>query len=179
MRQLFSNSAVTTAIVVLCMGCSPLLAEKHPAAPSRRSQSPRTERPPKLDKAQKNEQPLERLGKMTPADRKKALEKLPAERRRAIENRLEQYNKLTPEEKARFQRFNSLPPQRQQAVRQAIGGLTKLPPERQQVVRDELRQMQGLAPGAREARINSDEFREKYSPQEQQLIEQLRDIVPE
>ena len=126
----------------------------------------------------REERPLEKLQRMSPEQRHKALEKLPPARRQAIEQRLSQYSRLSPDEKARFDKFRDLPPERQDAVRQAIGSLTNLPPERQQAVRQELRHLRGLSDGDRETHLKSTEFRERLDSGEQKLIQELRDVVP-
>ncbi len=45
---------------------------------------------------------LERLNQMTPAERQRALERLPPARRQMLEQRLNNYQKLSPEERERL-----------------------------------------------------------------------------
>ena len=47
---------------------------------------------------------LDRLERMSPEERQRALEKLPPERRQRIEERLRRYESLTPEERERIRR---------------------------------------------------------------------------
>ena len=74
---------------------------------------------------------VERLMSMNPEERKKALQKLPLERRKKLESRLREYDRLTPAQKAKlqlsveqqahlrklYQRFNNFPLERQDALR--------------------------------------------------------------
>src|SRR5436190_18557983 len=60
---------------------------------------------------------IERLNRMTPEQRQRALDRLPPERREKVERRLENFNALPPEEKDRlrqqYQAFQKLPPEKQ------------------------------------------------------------------
>lgn len=102
---------------------------------------------------------IDRLMKMSPEERDKALSNLPPERRQQIEQRLNQLDRLTPEQRdvldRRYQALQALPPVRRQAIRQ------------------ELQYLRSLRPVERRARINSEEFQQNYSPDEQRLIREV------
>ena len=99
---------------------------------------------------------LERFQKMTPEQRQRALERLPPDRRARIEEQLRRLQNLPPDQRQqlqeRYQRFQSLPRDRQIAVRTELQSLRQMPP------------------AERRARVNSPEFQETYSPQEQRLL---------
>ena len=103
---------------------------------------------------------IDRLMKMSPEERDRALSNLPPERRQQIEQRLNQLDRLTPEQR-------DILDQRYQA-------LQALPPARRQAIRQELQYLRSLRPVDRRVRILSDEFQQNYSPDEQKLI---RDVI--
>ena len=65
--------------------------------------------------------PVQRLMAMTPEQRERVLEKLPARQQANIRQRLENFDKLPPAEKTRrlqlFQEFSNLPPEKQEKLR--------------------------------------------------------------
>ena len=99
---------------------------------------------------------VERLERMSPAERRTELAKLPVERRQQIEQRLERLSKMTPEERAalnrRYEQFQHLPPDRRDAVRAEIQHLRELPE------------------AERKARLNSKEVQKNFSSHEQKLL---------
>ena len=70
------------------------------------------------------EQLFDRLMRMTPEDREKALSQLPPKRRQQLEQRMRNFQALPPAVQTRrldrLERLNSLPPQRQNEVRQSM-----------------------------------------------------------
>jgi hypothetical protein len=99
---------------------------------------------------------LQRFQQMSPQERERALSKLPPERRARIEQQLERYEKLTPAQK--------------EFVNQRLAMLQSLPPRRQAAVRQELQRLRGLPPGQRRAALNSEDERDRFSPDEMKLI---------
>lgn len=99
---------------------------------------------------------LQRLANMTPEQRERALSKLPPERRAYVEGQLNRLGNLSPEQRAkllqRYDEFQGLPRDRQSAVRSELQSLRKLP-----------------TPQLRE-RLNSPEFQQNFSPEEQRLL---------
>ena len=99
---------------------------------------------------------LQRLAEMTPEQRQKALARLPPERRERVEQQLNRLDQLPPEQRARvlerYDIFQGLPRDRQGVVRGELQALRKMP----------LRQ--------RRARLNSPEFQQTFSPEEQRLL---------
>ncbi len=125
---------------------------------------------------------VDRLSKMPPQQRQRELEKLPPERRAKLEERLEKYDKLPPAQKERLRAqtevFQNLPPDRQEAVRKSFRRFNTLPEDRRLPVRDELRRLRKMPENERNARMESDDFRNKYSPGEQQILQNLASLVP-
>ena len=99
---------------------------------------------------------IERLQKMTPEEREKALANLPSERRQQVEKQLNRLDQLTPQQREqldqRFEKLQGFPPARQRAVREEVQILRKMPF------------------ADRQARLHSEEFNQQFSAEEQDLI---------
>jgi len=137
-----SGGRIRCAVIVLAM-CV--------AAPPAFGQAKGAPRPPALPGPA-----LQRLAQMTPQQRQKALSRLPPERRARIEEELDRLEKLPPDQRARllqrYDEFQGLPRDRQAAVRSELQALRKLP-----------------TPQLRD-RLNSPEFKQQFSPEEQRLL---------
>lgn len=152
-------------------------------AEQRRPAVPRT---PGQQQKQANNHPGEQLllqfSRMTPEERERALAAFPPARRAQIEQRIRNFEKLPPAAQMRtldrLQRLNSLPPQRQREVRQSMKDLQQLPPDRKAVIQQEMRRLTAMPSARREVRMNSDDFRSRYSPEEQRMIGNLAEILP-
>ena len=125
---------------------------------------------------------VERLMNMNTEERKKALQKLPAERRKQLESRLLEYDRLTPAQKAKlqgqYQSFSGLTAEQQAHLRRVYQRFNNFPLERQEALRAEVQKMQTLSATDRRARMNSDEFRNRYNQREQALLAELAKAVP-
>lgn len=124
---------------------------------------------------------LDRLNHMTPEQRRRMLQNLPPERRRRIEEQLDRYNSLPPEEREslrqRLDWFRGLPAERQEAARRLFRRFNSFPEDRRALLREEFRSLRELEPADRRARINSDEFRSKYTLAEQQLLQDYSNLL--
>lgn len=125
---------------------------------------------------------LDRLERMSPEERQRLLQKLPPERRQRIEERLRKYESLTAEQRQRlreqFERFQQLPPERQQALRQLYQRFSQLPEDRRRAVRRGVWELQMLEPARRPIRMDRPWFRNRYSPEELQMIQELLEVAP-
>lgn len=177
MRRFASNSILAVALVLPAFTSIPAHAQGKRGGVMNRRPPARPQRP---DQEAKD---LEKISKMTPDQRQKALAHVPPERRQAIEARLKQYNDLSSEEKGRLQnqlnQLHNYTPERQQAIRNAIGGIAKLPPDRQLAVRQEIRQLRAMPEADRQARMNTPEFQQRFKKHEQKMIQELHDVVPQ
>ena len=99
---------------------------------------------------------IERLQRMTPEQREKALASLAPERRARIEKQLN--------------RLDQLSPQQRQQLEKRFDALQSLPPARQRAVRQEVQSLRNMPFAERRARLASGEFQRLYSPEEQDLI---------
>ncbi len=156
-------------------GCFAVL----PAAeqPRRPGYAPRIGRP----SAARAGKALDRLNRMTPEQRRRILENLPPDRRKRVEQRLDQFNSLPVQERQKLreqlERFRDLPPERQEAARRLFRKFNSFPEDRRLLLKEEFRVLQELDPAERGERINSDEFRSKYTLAEQQLLQDYSNLI--
>lgn len=123
-----------------------------------------------------------KLAGMNRADRDKALAGLPAERRERIEQRLQNFDSLPPAQKTRvvlgLGKLENLPPQRQNQVRKSMRDFQDLPEDRKTVVSQEMERMKPMSDEDRRAHMNGEEFRNRYSPAEQQMMSNMSTVLP-
>jgi len=126
---------------------------------------------------------LSKLLKLSPDQRTKALSSLPPARRTQIEKRLNDIQKMPAPEQANalehLRRMQSLPSQKQQQVRASLRKLAELPQPRQGMVRRQIKQMRALSDVDRRALMNTEEFRSKFTPAEQQMVEDISLVTPQ
>jgi hypothetical protein len=126
--------------------------------------APPPKRPPAMDRWQK----------MSPADRQRALRRLPAERRDNLEKRLQRYEELNAREREslerRYEWFQHLPPERQELARNLFRRLQDLRPARQQAVRDEFQRLRGLSADERRQTLQGAEYRQRFKANERDLL---------
>jgi hypothetical protein len=160
---------------------SPTLLAQNREAPPRADQGPgpRNGRAPKLANPANV---VRRLMQMTPEERERFLERLPPERQAQIRQRLEQFQSLPPAEQERrlqlSQMFESLPPATRQLVRRQIQAFNQLPPERRRMVGAAFQRLRRLSPEERQARMESPQFRNRFTLQEQQMLADLSAHLP-
>lgn len=177
-------SCPVTLSVLAVLALAPVgAAQKNAPRPTARQAQPRAQNP-KAPKANNRpgEQILLNLQNMTPGEREKALSKLPPARRAQIEKRIQNFESLPPAQQERrldrLERLNSLPPQRQKQVRRSAQDLKDLPDDRKKAVNQELRRMTNMTDEDRKAHMNTDNFRNKFSPSEQEMIGNLNELLP-
>ncbi|HEY3823267.1 MAG TPA: DUF3106 domain-containing protein [Bryobacteraceae bacterium] len=128
------------------------------------------------------EQMLMNLSQMTPEEREKALSRLPPAQRTNIEKRIEKFQTLPPAQQERqldrLQRLNALSPQRQQQVRRSMRDLQDLPQDRKKAINQEARRLSRMPEDDRQNYLNSDEFHNRFSPDEQKIVGDIAEITP-
>ncbi|MBV9506813.1 MAG: DUF3106 domain-containing protein [Acidobacteriia bacterium] len=124
----------------------------------------------------------QRLLQMTPEQRERALEKFPPERQAQIRQRLEKLDSLPPQQRQRLAQnyitFSNLPPAKQALVRRQIRAFNQLPDDRKQVVGVELQRLRKLPASERENRMGSGEFKNRFTPAEQQMMADISENMP-
>jgi hypothetical protein len=93
---------------------------------------------------------------MSPKEREKELSKLPPQRRAAFEQRFALYQRMTPEQQEKF--------------KQTLETMESLPKDRQNAVKQQIQMLQALPFAQRKKLVESEAFRQKFSPDEQRLI---------
>jgi hypothetical protein len=120
---------------------------------------------------------FERLIAMPPEKRDQVLERLPPAQQERLRQRLEQFDKLPPQQKAlRLElanRYFALPPEKQAAFAQQVQAFNSLDRDRHRAVQQELRTLWQLNEQQRQERLNSDEFKTRFSPAELQMLNDL------
>ena len=121
--------------------------------------------------------PVERLRRMTPEQRRRALSHLPPDRRKAVEEQLDRYSRLSVDERSRLNQqwdnFRKLPPERQSELRAAFRDFQGLPPARQKALRAEVGRLKQMDLVARSRRLDSPEIRRSFSGRERTLLREL------
>jgi hypothetical protein len=127
-------------------------------------------------------EPFQRILDMKPEEREKFLQKVSPERRQNIEKRLREFQKMAPAGRTRvlteLEMLHSLPLEKQQQVRRSLKQLSELPEERKALVSRELQQMAPMPDEQRREHMNSEEFRNRYSVTEQQMMSNLSQVTP-
>ena len=126
--------------------------------------------------------PGQRFLNMTPEEQERVLEKAnPAQRQSMLQARA-RWQSLTPAQREfisrQYQSLSKLPPAQQALVTRQMNAFNKLPDERRRPVRAELMRLLRMPPEYRPARLSSEDFTGKYSPQEQQILRDLSTNLP-
>jgi hypothetical protein len=125
--------------------------------------------------------PVARLFRTTPDQRDRVLEKLPQAQQERARQLLAWYDRLPKAQQEivlqRQERWDSLPPERRREVQQSIRALQSLTPERRQAVNQAFRRLQTMPEDQRTQVLNSDQFKSRFSPDEQKIVLDLSEII--
>ena len=175
---------VQIALLLAAAAGSALSAGPKEAAKIVRPAQPRPPTPPKGAARVNNPgaSVAQRLMRMTPEQRERALEKLPPQQQAQIRQRLERLDNLPAQQRERviqqYQEFQSLSPEKQSLVTRQIQAINHLPEDRGAVVRAELQRMRRMPENEREARIASEDFKNRFTPAEQQMLSDISSSLP-
>jgi hypothetical protein len=126
--------------------------------------------------------PVERLMAMPPEKREQVLEKLPPTQQANLRQRLERFDKLPAAERARLNQmwstFNSLPPEKQEIVTRQMQAFNNLPDERREVLKPVLQRLRLMPEERRSALLNSEAFKNRFSPAEVQMLTDISENYP-
>ena len=91
-----------------------------------------------------------------------------------MRDRLQRFNSLPPQRQDRIlnrmETWEHLTPQQKQQARQVFGQLQQLPPGRRRTVETTIRDLRAMPPEQRQQVIDSGHFRDMFSPQERDLL---------
>lgn len=112
----------------------------------------------------------------------KRFQSLPPERQEQIRENLRHWNKLSPEQKEQVRRreriYSRLTPEQRRNVRQMSGEWRDLRPAERRRVRMALRRMRGMTPGERQKFLDSPQFHQDFSLEEQNILRGLGRLFP-
>lgn len=130
-----------------------------------------------------NKKAIERWERMTPEQRRRAMDRLPPERRRRIEERQRRYENLPPEARerlrGRYEKFQKMPSGQQDRLRKLYRRFQNLPEARRAALGLEMRRLRDMPEKERQEAIESPEFRENHSPSERKMVKDLLATEPE
>jgi hypothetical protein len=125
--------------------------------------------------------PAARLFRATPEDRERAIEKLPQAAQDRVRNQLKYFDSLPKDQQEimirRTERLDALTPEKRRAFQQQMQNMNRLPPDRQQAVRGALRRLQVMPEEQRMRVLNSEQFKGRFSPEEQKMIADLSEVM--
>ena len=129
-------------------------------------------------------QALERFNRMTPSERREALDKLPPERRQRMERRLEQWANTPESERTRlrgsYQRFQEMPPEKQQEVRQLFRQFSEtFDPGRRGRAHAAIRALRTADADQRKKLLESRRLQENFNDEERKLLERMAVELPD
>lgn len=124
---------------------------------------------------------------MTPAQRERALAKLPPDKQKEIRERVQRFNQqfsqLPKADQQRLreglQKINKMPPAEQQAIRRDFHRFSQLPPDRKQALQREFAKLRKMPESERNTYLSSDQFRNRFSPDEQQIAQNISRVYPD
>jgi hypothetical protein len=164
-------------IVILCAGL-PIItfAARIPHSSSKRPSPARPHRPEKPERLAKPNvaDTVDRLTRMPVQDRERALAGLPPGQQKEISKRIDEIDRIDPANREqllkRYRKFDTLTPQEKDEFRGVLRQIQKLPEHRHEAVTEELDHLSKLSLQDRTRRINSEEFRNRFSPDERQIL---------
>jgi hypothetical protein len=125
---------------------------------------------------------VQRLSQMTPEQRDRVLEQLPPDRQAQVRQQLEKFDSRPQAAKdlvaRQYQSLSALPQEKQRLLNQAINAAGRLPVDRRPLVRRELLSLRDLTPEDRAARLESADFKNTYTPEEQKILSDLANNLP-
>ena len=77
-----------------------------------------------------------------------------------------------------FQKFSSLPPEKQEVLGKQLRAFQTIPEDRRKILGRELLQLGRMPDGERQARLNSEEFKSRFSPVELQMLSDIAENYP-
>lgn len=134
--------------------------------------------------AEQQARALEKLRRMAPAERERALQDMPPARRRIIEQRLERWNRMAPERKQRlqgsFENFRQMKPEQQEHLRNLARKFNEtMPMEKRVDGRRALMQLRRLDPEGRKRFLASPRMKDRFTDSERELLSEMAETMPD
>lgn len=164
-------TAALAAFLIVTAAAEQPKSESRTAIPS---QSPAATTAPEKEISPAGLDLLERMSKMSNEARAQALADVPTARRERIEKGLEGLDALTPQQREnwfrRYRKFYQLTEQQKAEVRAILTALKALPQPRRKAVQLEIDTYRHMPKWARESRMRSADFKNKFNPEERQIV---------
>lgn len=126
--------------------------------------------------------PVDRLFKMSPEERERAIEKYPPKQQVNIRKRLENFDNMPQAQKERrlqqLDQLWSLPPDKHELVSQQIKAMNSLPQDRLVAVKQAYVALSRMTPEQRNERLARPQFRSRFTPPELQILSVLPEYYP-
>jgi hypothetical protein len=126
--------------------------------------------------------PVLRMMAMPPGRREQMLERLPPQQQVRLRQALDNFDRLPPAERSRqlgiLNMYANLPPEKQAALTRQIQLFNHLPDDRIAVLRPELVKLHRMPESERSDRLASEEFQNKFTPAEQQMLAEISPYFP-
>lgn len=125
--------------------------------------------------------PVARLYRATPEQRERALEKLPMRMQEQFRRQLERFDAMPkPQQQVlirRAERYAALSTEQKAAVSGHMAALGKLPEDRRREIGIAIRRLQPLSEEERRKLVESEPFKARFSPDEQQIVIGLAEVM--
>jgi hypothetical protein len=125
--------------------------------------------------------PVTRLYRASPQERERALEKLPPAMQDRFRQNLKWFDSLPKAQQEivvqRSERFAALPPEKRRQFLLQMRALNQLPVERRRPLVQMLRRLQMMPDADRNSVLNSEEFKTRFSPEEQKMVLDLSEVM--
>jgi hypothetical protein len=125
---------------------------------------------------------IQRFLRLTPQEREIAIDKMPVPNQEAIRKRLAVFDALPAEERERqlklYDSVSKLPKDKQDLVNQRISEFYQLAPDRRLGIRQVYHLLSAKSEAEQRAIIDSPEFKERFTPAEQQIVVDLVKYYP-
>lgn len=110
-------------------------------------------------------------------------QRLPPQQQENIQRRLEEFNKLPPARREalreRYELFRQMSPEQQERARALFRKWNEQPVERRPELRRELKHLRESTPQERKVRIESEQFRGRFSESEREMLRGLVELGPD
>lgn len=121
-----------------------------------------------------------RLYRASPEERERALEKLPFKMQEQLRTQLDAFDKMPKDQQQewirRAERFAALPAERKALINQQLIAFSKLPVDRRREIAIVLRRLGVLPDVDRQKFLTGDDFKSRFSADEQTIIADLSDV---
>ncbi len=127
---------------------------------------------------------LEKLRRMAPEERERALQDMPPVRRRIMEQRLDRWNRMAPARKQRlqgsFENFRQMKPEQQENLRGLVRKFNEtMPTEKRVDGRRALTHLRKLDPEGRKKFLATPRMKDRFSDGERELLAEMAQNMPD